>query len=37
MRKLIALALLALAVVGGVAFVSIEKPAPAAACTNPGC
>ena len=38
MRKLIALALLALAVAGGVAFGSIEHSTPAAACNgNDGC
>ncbi len=37
MRKLIALALLALALAGGVAFVSVERPAPAAACENGDC
>jgi len=37
MRNLLALALLALAVAGGVAFVSIEKPIPAIACTGNGC
>jgi hypothetical protein len=38
MRKLIALALLALAVVGGVAAYSLERPAPAvASCTGQGC
>jgi len=34
MRKLLALALLALAVAGGVAFVSIEHSTPASACPN---
>ena len=37
MRKLIALALIALAVAGGVAFVAVEKPTPALACNNPDC
>jgi hypothetical protein len=37
MRKLIALALLALALAGGVAFVAFEKPTPAVACDNPSC
>jgi hypothetical protein len=34
MRKLIALALIALALVDGVAVYSLEKPAPASACPN---
>ena len=37
MRKLLALALLALAVAGGVAFVSVEHSTPAAACTGNNC
>ena len=37
MRKLLALTLIALALVGGVAFVSIEQSAPAAACQGNGC
>ena len=38
MRKLLALALLALALAGGVAFVSVERPAPAHAdCGTQGC
>jgi len=37
MRKLLALALLALALAGGVAIYSLEKPAPAAACANNNC
>jgi hypothetical protein len=37
MRKLIALALLALALAGGVAFVSVEHSIPAAACGTPDC
>jgi hypothetical protein len=37
MRKLIALALLALALAGGVAFVNIEHSTPALACQNGGC
>ncbi len=36
MRKLFALALLALALAGGVAFVSLESPTPAVACDG-GC
>jgi hypothetical protein len=37
MRKLIALALIALALAGGVTVYNLEKPAPAAACQNPNC
>ena len=37
MRKLIALALIALALAGGVAFVAVEKPTPAAACMDGNC
>ena len=38
MRKLIALALLALALAGGVAFVAVERPTQAHAdCGSPGC
>jgi hypothetical protein len=37
MRKLLALALIALALAGGVAVVSIEHSTPAAACTNGNC
>ena len=37
MRKLIALALLALALAGGVAFVSVEHSTPAAACDGGNC
>ena len=37
MRKLLALALIVLALAGGVAVYSLEKPAPAAACNNSGC
>jgi len=37
MRKLLALALLALAVAGGVAAYSLEKPAPAVACGTANC
>ncbi len=38
MRKLIALALLALALAGGVAFVSVERPTPAHAdCGTSNC
>ena len=38
MRKLIALALLALALAGGVAFVAVERPAPAHAdCSTSNC
>jgi hypothetical protein len=37
MRKILALAVLALDLVGGVAFVSLEKPAPAMACVPASC
>jgi hypothetical protein len=37
MRKLLALALIAFALAGGVAFVSIEHSTPAAACIGNGC
>jgi hypothetical protein len=38
MRKLLALALVALALAGGTAaFVSLETPTPAAACDGAGC
>ena len=37
MRKLIALALLALAVACGVAFVAVEHSTPALACGNGDC
>jgi hypothetical protein len=37
MRELIALALIALALAGGVAVYSLEQPAPAAACGNGNC
>jgi hypothetical protein len=37
MRKLLALALIALAVAGGVAVYSLEKPSPAAACASSSC
>ena len=38
MKKYLALAVLALALAGGVAaFTSIEKPRPALACATPGC
>ena len=37
MRKLIALALLALALAGGVAVYSFEKPTPAVACDSNNC
>jgi hypothetical protein len=37
MRKLLALALIALALAGGVAFVSLEKPIHAVACANNNC
>jgi hypothetical protein len=37
MRKLLALALLALALAGGVAFVAVEHSTPAAACENNNC
>ena len=37
MRKLIALALIALALAGGVAFVSLEMLTPASACQGNGC
>jgi len=37
MRKLLALAMIALALAGGVAVYSLEKPAPAAACGSPNC
>ena len=37
MRKLLALALIALALAGGVAVYSLEKPTPALACNNGDC
>ena len=37
MRKLLALALLALALAGGVAVYSLEKPTPASACDGGAC
>jgi hypothetical protein len=37
MRKVLALALIVLAIAGGVAVYSLEKPAPAAACQSAGC
>ena len=37
MRKLLALALLALALAGGVAAVSTLSPRPVAACAGSGC
>ena len=37
MRKALTLALLALAVAGGVAAVLTLSPHPAQACTSPGC
>jgi len=37
MRKLLALALIVLALAGGVAVYSLEKPAPAAACQHGNC
>jgi len=37
MRKLVALALIVLAIAGGVAIYSLEKPALAVACNNSGC
>jgi hypothetical protein len=37
MRKLLALAILALALAGGVAVYNLEKPAPAMACIGSGC
>jgi hypothetical protein len=37
MRKLVALALIALALAGRVAFVGLEQPAPAAACPTVYC
>jgi len=37
MRKLLALALVALALAGGVAVYSLEKPAPALACGGQNC
>jgi len=36
-RKLLTVVLLALALAGGVAVYSLEKPAPAAACANTNC
>jgi hypothetical protein len=36
-RKLLTVVLLALALAGGVAVYSLEKPAPAAACQTAGC
>jgi len=37
MRKLLALAMIALTLAGGVAVYGLEKPAPAAACATANC
>jgi len=37
MRKLLALAVIALALAGGVTVYTLEKPSPAAACQSANC